>query len=84
MEDRTVPKDNDKNKKEPGISLGNILIAGDDVLLQYEFTKLVLAFAKRNELMSHKLIGIMEATKHGLCSYTDMVCISDDPTETDG
>lgn len=78
-----MPKDNDKNKKKAGISLGNILIAGDDVLLQYEFTKLVLAFAKRNELMSHKLIGIMEATKHGLCSYTDMVCISDDPTETD-
>ena len=75
-------KDDDKSKRA-GVSLGNILIAGDDVLLQYEFTKLVLAFAKRNELMSHKLIGIMEATKHGLCSYTDMVCISDDPTETD-
>lgn len=75
-------KDNEKNR-ESGVSLGNILIAGEDVLLQYEFTKLVLAFAKRNELMSHKLIGIMEATKHGLCSYTDMVCISDEPTETD-
>ena len=59
------------------------MIAGDDVLLLYEFTKLVLAFANRNELMSHKLIGIMEATKHGLCSYTDMVCISDEPTEAD-
>lgn len=78
-----MPKKDDGKDKEPGVSLGNILIAGDDVLLQYEFTKLVLAFAKRNELMSHKLIGIMEATKHGLCSYTDMVCISDDPTETD-
>ena len=82
MEDKAVPKDNGK-KKEPGVSLGNIMIAGDDVLLQYEFTKLVLAFANRNELMSHKLIGIMEATKHGLCSYTDMVCISDEPTEAD-
>ena len=82
MEDRAVPKDNGI-KKEPGVSLGNIKIAGDDVLLQYEFTKLVLAFANRNELMSHKLIGIMEATKHGLCSYTDMLCISDEPTEAD-
>ena len=78
-----MPNKDDGEKKGSGVSLGNILIAGDDVLLQYEFTKLVLAFAKRNELMSHKLIGIMEATKHGLCSYTDMVCISDDPTETD-
>ena len=83
MEGAKVPNKDDGKGKEPGVSLGNILIAGDDVLLQYEFTKLVLAFAKRNELMSHKLIGIMEATKHGLCSYTDMVCISDDPTETD-
>lgn len=82
MEGAKVPSKDDGKKKEPGVSLGNILIAGDDVLLQYEFTKLVLAFAKRNELMSHKLIGIIEATKHGLCSYTDMVCISDDPTET--
>lgn len=80
MEDTAVPK-GDGKKKEPGVSLGNIMIAGDDVLLQYEFTKLVLAFANRNELMSHKLIGIIEATKHGLCSYTDMVCISDEPTE---
>ena len=78
-----MSKDDGKKKKEPGVSLGNILIAGEDVLLQYEFTKLVLAFAKRNELMSHKLIGIIEASKHGLCSYTDMVCISDDPRETD-
>ena len=78
-----MPSKDDGKDKGPGVSLGNILIAGDDVLLQYEFTKLVLAFAKRNELMSHKLIGIMEATKHGRCSYTDMVCISDDPTETD-
>ena len=83
MEGAKVPKKDEGKDKEPGVRLGNILIAGDDVLLQYEFTKLVLAFAKRNELMSHKLIGIMEATKHGLCSYTDMVCISDDPTETD-
>ena len=58
-----------------GISLGNILISGEDVLLHYEFTKLVLAFAQKNEVMSHKLIGIMEATKHGLCTYTDMICV---------
>ena len=74
---------NGKPDGENGISLGNILISGEDVLLHYEFTKLVLAFAQKNEVMSHKLIGIMEATKHGLCTYTDMICVGTDMRETD-
>ena len=71
---------NGDDKKE-GISLGNILLSGEDVILHYEFIKMVLDFAQRNELMSHKVIGLLEATKHGLCTYTDMVCVTNDPTE---
>ena len=61
------------------ILLGNVLVSGDDVLLHYELTKTVLAFANRNEVMTHKLIGLLEATKHGLLTYTDMVCVSGEP-----
>lgn len=70
--------DNGKNKnpKDPGVTLGNVLISGDDVLLHYELTKIILAYAKRNEIMSHKLIGLLEAVKHGLCTYTDMICVT--------
>jgi hypothetical protein len=68
-------------KPEDGINLGNVLISGEDVLLHYELTKLVLQFAQRNEVMSHKLIGLLQAVQHGLCTYTDMICISGDPKE---
>ncbi len=71
------------NGKKEGISLGNILLSGDDVILHYEFIKIVLNFAEKNELMAHKVIGLLEATKHGLCTYTDMVCVTNDPTETE-
>lgn len=69
-----------KNNKKPndqGATLGNVLISGDDVLLHYELTKIILAYAKRNEIMSHKLIGLLEAVKHGLCTYTDMICVTE-------
>ena len=69
-----------KNNKKPndqGATLGNVLISGDDVLLHYELTKIILAYAKRNEIMSHKLIGLLEAVKHRLCTYTDMICVTE-------
>lgn len=71
----------DKDKDREGVTLGNVLIAGEDVLLQYELTKLVLGFAQKKEIMSHKLIGLLEATKHGLCTYTDMICVGTDMKE---
>ena len=65
------------NHDDPrGITLGNVMISGDDVLLHYELTKIILAFAQRNEVMSHKLIGLMQAVQHGLCTYTDMICVT--------
>ena len=73
---------NEAGKKE-GLSLGNILLSGEAVILHYEFIKMVLDFAQRNELMAHKVIGLLEATKHGLCTYNDMVCVTNDPTESD-
>ena len=73
------------NKKKPsdfhGVTLGNVLVSGDDVLLHYELTKIILAYAKRNEIMSHKLIGLLESVKHGLCTYTDMICVTGDTTD---
>ena len=72
--------DNEKDKGKPsdfhGVTLGNVMIAGDDVLLHYELTKIILQFAQRNEVMSHKLIGLLQAVQHGLCTYTDMICVS--------
>tara|TARA_R100000458_G_C8158147_1_gene163309 strand:+ start:320 stop:556 length:237 start_codon:yes stop_codon:yes gene_type:complete len=67
---------NNGKPKDTGVTLGNVLISGDDVLLHYELTKIILAYAKRNEIMSHKLIGLLEAVKHGLCTYTDMICVT--------
>ena len=70
------------NSREPrpsdfhGTTLNNVLISGDDVLLHYELTKMVLGFAKENEIMSHKLIGLLQAVQHGLCTYTDMICVT--------
>ena len=70
----------DKNESQPsdfhGATLGNVLISGDDVLLHYELTKIILAYAKKNEIMSHKLIGLLQAVQHGLCTYTDMICVT--------
>ena len=78
-----MPEDsNGKPEKEPtGISLGNVLVSGEDVLLQYELTKLILEFSTRNELMTHKLIGLIQSVQHGLLTYTDMVCVSAEPEE---
>jgi len=77
MEDRAVPKDNNNKPSNPAsVLLGNILVSGDDVLLQYELTKILLRFASKNEIMTHKLVGLLETTKHGLLTYTDMVCVS--------
>lgn len=67
---------NNKSRTTKG-RRGNVLISGDDVLLHYELTKIILAYAKRNEIMSHKLIGLLEAVKHGLCTYTDMICVTE-------
>ena len=78
-----MPKKENDGKNSDGISLGNILLSGEDVILHYEFIKVVLDFAQRNELMAHKVIGLLEATKHGLCTYTDMVCVTSDPKETE-
>jgi len=73
-----MPKD---DKPDKAINLGNVLISGEDVLLHYELTKIILQFAQRHEIMSHKLIGLLQAVQHGLCTYTDMICISGDPEE---
>ena len=70
--------DNGKARNPSSILLGNILVSGDDVLLQYELTKMILKFANRNEVMTHKLVGLLESCKHGLLTYTDMVCVSGD------
>ena len=75
--------DGDKDR-HPSINLGNVLIAGEDVLLHYQLTRLILRFATQNEVMSHKLIGLLEAVKHGLLTYTDMICVSGDVQESDG
>lgn len=73
---------NDEKSKEPhGITLGNVLVSGEDVLLHYELTKIILSYATKNEIMTHKLIGIMAAVQHGLLTYTDMVCVSAEPEE---
>lgn len=72
MSDSKEPRPSDFH----GTTLGNVLISGDDVLLHYELTKLILSFAKQNEIMSHKLIGLMQAVQHGLCTYTDMICVT--------
>ena len=72
MSDRREPRPSDFH----GTTLGNIFISGDDVLLHYELTKIVLSFAKENEIMSHKLIGLLHAVQHGLCTYTDMICVT--------
>lgn len=69
--------------RHPSINLGNVLIAGEDVLLHYQLTKMILKFATQNEVMSHKLIGLLEAVKHGLLTYTDMICVSGDVEESD-
>lgn len=74
---------NGQPRHPSSMMLGNILVSGDDVLLQYELTKLLLRFATRNEVMTHKLIGLLEATKHGLLTYTDMVCVSGEPEVRD-
>tara|TARA_R100001594_G_scaffold83857_1_gene118418 strand:- start:1099 stop:1347 length:249 start_codon:yes stop_codon:yes gene_type:complete len=74
--------ENEKPDKEPiGISLGNVLVSGEDVLLHYELTKVILDFSTRNEIMTHKLIGLMQAVQHGLLTYTDMVCVSAEPEQ---
>ena len=74
--------ENEGPDKEPiGISLGNVLVSGEDVLLHYELTKVVLDFSTRNEIMTHKLIGLMQAVQHGLLTYTDMVCVSAEPEQ---
>ena len=65
-----------------GVTLGNVLISGEDVLLHYELTKIILAYAKRNEIMSHKLIGLLQAVQHGLCTYTDMICVTGEVEES--
>ncbi len=72
MSDDQEPKPSDFH----GPTLGNVLISGDDVLLHYELTKIILAYAKKNEIMSHKLIGLLQAVQHGLCTYTDMICVT--------
>ena len=74
----------DDKGQHPPINLGNVLIAGEDVLLHYQLTKLILRFATQNEVMSHKLIGLLEAVKHGLLTYTDMICVTSDMEEADG
>ena len=74
---------NGKGKNPASVLLGNILVSGDDVLLQYELTKTVLEFATKNEIMTHKLVGLLESTKHGLLTYTDMVCVSGEPESVD-
>ncbi len=75
-------KENGKPDGEPmGSSLGNVLVSGEDVLLHYELTKLVLEFSTRNEIMTHKLIGLIQAVQHGLLTYTDMVCVSAEPEQ---
>ena len=74
-------------ERQPSINLGNILISGEDVLLHYNITKMILKFAQQNEVMSHKLIGLLEAVKHGLLTYTDMICVTgelEEPDEKDG
>ena len=74
-------------ERQPSINLGNILISGEDVLLHYNLTKMILKFADQNEVMSHKLIGLLEAVKHGLLTYTDMICVTgelEEPDEKDG
>ena len=74
-------------ERQPSINLGNILISGEDVLLHYNLTKMILKFAQQNEVMSHKLIGLLEAVKHGLLTYTDMICVTgelEEPDEKDG
>ena len=74
--------EHEKPEKEPiGISLGNVLVSGEDVLVHYELTKLVLEFSTRNEIMTHKLIGLIQAVQHGLLTYTDMVCVSSEPEQ---
>ena len=70
---------NGKDKTPASILLGNVLVSGDDVLLHYELTRIILQFATKNEVMTHKLIGLLEATKHGLLTYTDMVCVAGEP-----
>ena len=74
--------ENGRAKNPAAILLGNILVSGDDVLLQYELTKLVLRFASKNEVMTHKLVGLLESCKHGLLTYTDMVCVSGEAEST--
>lgn len=76
-------QENGRQQNPASILLGNVLVSGDDVLLHYELTKLVLQFANRNEVMTHKLVGLLEATKHGLLTYTDMVCVSGEPGRVD-
>ena len=74
-------------ERQPSINLGNILISGEDVLLHDNLTKMILKFAQQNEVMSHKLIGLLEAVKHGLLTYTDMICVTgelEEPDEKDG
>ena len=66
-----------------GVTLGNVLISGEDVLLHYELTKIILAYAKRNEIMSPKLIGLLQAVQHGLCTYTDMICVTGEVEESE-
>lgn len=71
-----APKENTPEDRHPSVNLGNILISGEDVLLHYNLTKIVLKYAQQNEIMSHKLIGLLEAVKHGLLTYTDMICVT--------
>ena len=78
-----MTSNNGKDKTPASILLGNVLVSGDDVLLHYELTRIILQFATKNEIMTHKLIGILEATKHGLLTYTDMVCVSGEARPTD-
>ena len=80
-----MTKDSDSNEDslDPTINLGNIIISGEDVLLHYNLTKIILRFASKNEVMSHKLIGLLEAVKHGLLNYTDMICVTGELEETD-
>ena len=76
-------KDNGGGKPSDfhGVTVGNVMISGDDVLLHYELTKIILQFAQRNEVMSHKLIGLLQAVQHGLCTYTDMICVTGATTD---
>ena len=79
-----MSKDEDEQPdRPPAINLGNVLISGEDVLLHYQLTKIILRFAQQNEVMSHKLIGLLQAVQHGLCTYTDMICVTGELEERD-